>query len=362
MYYRKYFKKWIEDNIPKNRVIIYPYGDLGIALSKMLDDMGCEVLFFIDDYKKCEYCYKIEDAPLLDEKVILAVEPNNEALITKLKAKCYKKGYKEVDSIELFMAQIITQAYGVPNIANKHYIDKALKYFEPNCFKEFLLRGYPFDYLNKTKEMIAKGYPYDLNAKFQTLTKIENLYFYNDVIIEQNDIVVDAGTSYGWEQQITNFAKYTNNTVYGFEPNKDSFNRIKEETKEIKNIVIFNKALGDSNSTKFFVESSGGSMIVDYETDMKVETVKLDDILEHVDFIKMDIEGYELKALKGAKNLIKKCKPKLAICLYHKPEDIYEIPKFIKEIEPDYKLWIVCNEGFLWSGIKMFGIYYGNRK
>ena len=54
----------------------------------------------------------------------------------------------------------------------------------------------------------------------------------------------------------------------------------------------------------------------------------------------MDIEGAEMKAIKGAEASIKKYKPKLAICIYHKPLDIVEIPLLLKEIVPEYKIFI----------------------
>ena len=65
------------------------------------------------------------------------------------------------------------------------------------------------------------------------------------------------------------------------------------------------------------------------------EVRKLDDVLkgERVTFIKMDIEGSELAALKGAANT-------LAICIYHSPQDMLKIPIYIKSLVPEYKIYI----------------------
>ena len=61
---------------------------------------------------------------------------------------------------------------------------------------------------------------------------------------------------------------------------------------------------------------------------------------DKVSFIKMDIEGAELDALKGAEQTIKKVHPKLAISAYHKFEDLLEIPQFIQVIDSSYKFYL----------------------
>ncbi len=61
---------------------------------------------------------------------------------------------------------------------------------------------------------------------------------------------------------------------------------------------------------------------------------------EKVSFIKLDIEGCEQDALLGAAGIIKRDRSRLMIYIYHKPEDLYEIPFLIKELVPKYRLYI----------------------
>lgn len=74
----------------------------------------------------------------------------------------------------------------------------------------------------------------------------------------------------------------------------------------------------------------------------KIQVKTIDSILNGTEatYIKMDIEGSELKALQGAAGTIKKYKPKLAICVYHKPEDLIEIPSYIYSLRKDYKFYL----------------------
>ena len=74
----------------------------------------------------------------------------------------------------------------------------------------------------------------------------------------------------------------------------------------------------------------------------KIKLITLDDYLYNrkPTFIKFDIEGSETEAILGMKKIMRDFKPKLAICVYHKPSDLWKIPLLIKKINPRYKIFI----------------------
>jgi len=80
--------------------------------------------------------------------------------------------------------------------------------------------------------------------------------------------------------------------------------------------------------------------IDDFFLRQTVPAVRIDDITNNATFIKMDIEGAELNALKGAKKTIIANTPKLAISIYHQLNDLWEIPIYIKQLVPEYKLYV----------------------
>ncbi len=132
--------------------------------------------------------------------------------------------------------------------------------------------------------------------------------------------------------------------AYVFEPNPKQFEITKECLRGYPQVELFPYGIYDENTTLRFdsQEDSVGSSRLSNSGCIKVDVRKLDDLLgdRKVTCLKMDIEGSELAALRGAERIIREQRPKLAICIYHKPEDIWEIPGFILKCCPDYRLYI----------------------
>lgn len=77
------------------------------------------------------------------------------------------------------------------------------------------------------------------------------------------------------------------------------------------------------------------------EGELETEVDSIDHLIkEPVTFIKMDIEGSEYQAILGAENMITRHKPKLAISVYHKPEDIWQLPLLIYQFNPGYQFYL----------------------
>lgn len=75
------------------------------------------------------------------------------------------------------------------------------------------------------------------------------------------------------------------------------------------------------------------------------------DKLSRVDYIKMDIEGSEMAALNGASSVIREFRPRLAISGYHKPQDLWEIPNKLKDLNPGYAMAFGHHTPIVWESV-----------
>lgn len=85
------------------------------------------------------------------------------------------------------------------------------------------------------------------------------------------------------------------------------------------------------------------------------DAVSIDDYVTEagirVDFIKMDIEGAESEAIMGAADTIRRFRPKLAISIYHRPEDLWEIPRQLAALVPDYRFRFGHHSPVQWESV-----------
>lgn len=129
--------------------------------------------------------------------------------------------------------------------------------------------------------------------------------------------------------------------IYAFEPDLKNYSKLLESVKEYPNIICRQAGIGEETKQLRFSSRADGSK-VDSTGNEVVQIVALDDVLADipVTYLKMDIEGMECPALRGAKKLIQANRPKLAICTYHSNQDMVDVPRLILELNPDYQLFM----------------------
>ena len=125
--------------------------------------------------------------------------------------------------------------------------------------------------------------------------------------------------------------------IIEFEPDQYNVQKIEERVKRegIRDLKIVSKGVWSDTTTLCFQAEGKSSSSISEEGEIKIDVIRLDDMYDQFtpySLIKMDIEGSELEALKGAAKVIREISPALAICVYHKREDLITIPQYIKSL------------------------------
>lgn len=173
-------------------------------------------------------------------------------------------------------------------------------------------------------------------------------YFAEDIInLKDDEVFVDCGAYNGdtlWAFMNKVPGKKCRK-YYALEPDSGSCSDISKmiSCNSFRNVEIIRKGVWENSATLKFTGGTAINSCISSTGSIDVEVDSIDNMLlnrEKVTFIKMDVQGVELPALRGTAQIIKKDKPKLAICIYHKPEDIFRIPLYIKSINPSYKFYM----------------------
>ena len=170
---------------------------------------------------------------------------------------------------------------------------------------------------------------------------ISHVYFEDFFTKLPDEYFVDCGAADGdtiaeFKKRWPRFRKIT-----AFEPDPENMEKLREATRDDARIERIQGAVSNSDRMESF-SATGDQTSHLGSGEMKVRCYRLDDVMKHEKptFLKMDIEGSEFEALLGAQQIIMKYSPVLAICAYHKPDDIWQLPLLIHALNPNYKLFL----------------------
>ena len=186
-------------------------------------------------------------------------------------------------------------------------------------------------------------------------------YEKNGFVLSKGDYVIDAGANFGLFAIPANDKVGRSGKIFAFEPIKKTMHILKKNlvANKTKNVLPIPFALGQNNNILRFsvfksrLEESSGFFVKNSYLKEDVQQITLDNFvrknyIKKINFIKADIEGMERDLLKGAKNTIQKFKPKISICIYHRPHDPEVLERMIKNFVPDYEIFKTKEKLYAW--------------
>ena len=173
----------------------------------------------------------------------------------------------------------------------------------------------------------------------------QTMYIDRDIInFDNKEVIIDAGAYNGDSASLFRDRVGMSAAIYSFEPDSSNYDELKKRVYNDSKIYPEKIGLWKCKDTLRFSDDCNGSSHVERGGVFEIQVMDLDTYCREKDiiptYIKMDIEGAEMEALLGAQGNIKNNKPKLAICLYHKKEDIFAIPLLVHKMNPSYKMYI----------------------
>lgn len=330
-------------------IVIYGHGNLGGELRKGLENAGWPVRYFIDANQPTNLADKVlnlQDANryLTPDALIIVAIYDLYLEYASIQEALKEKGFKNVWNIldlrvwpELFQAghfhsalsweidtipaEQVQEAYGIlEDAASRQVYEELLRYF-----------------ITDTMSF--------------SLCPCEQQYMPDGVYQPGSDEhIVDCGAYNGDTMRAFYSALGGWQSYTAIEPDRDNLEKLcgsaqrdlpaclSERTRAVQ------AAVSDEAGTAVFCAKGSTSSHISTELAGQMQSVpivKLDDIIQGpVSLIKMDVEGFELRALQGAEGLILANQPLLAICGYHQQSDLWQIPLYMKKICPDYHIFL----------------------
>ena len=222
------------------------------------------------------------------------------------------------------------------------------KIFDDNFIKENLEsieKGYELfedEQSRKVYENTLKFYYSGQLELLDEMTTDKDEAFENILKLGNNETYVDLGAYNG--DTIDEFLHYAGKNyrkIVALEPNSKNFSKLKLHCADMERVDLWELGAYSHNTILEFNNKAGRNSAI-AESGTKTRVVSVDTILcgMSASYIKADVEGADFETILGMKNTLKNFKPKLNFSAYHRFEDIFRLATLIKEINPDYKIYL----------------------
>lgn len=343
----------------KMDVVLFGNGEYCMRFLNRIGNLTDRVKFILDnDYQK--WGGKLYGIPVVTPEILKDMEPLNTLVVITVESNVVEL-YEQVQGMGNYVIMVekilIHDVFPIVSedlYRNQHRIKEVSKLLYDDTSREI------YHEVIKRRMLYGSCDFSDLVVRGERAYRIPLLYSENK---PKDEIILDCGAYKGdtLKTFINTFGP-TLKKIYMFECMEDSLSELKRTVSYVRNgkyvpdILVMPYALSDHEGVASFVKIAnqpGASHLMESknyakgaycESDyVKVNVRTIDSLIpedENVTLIKMDIEGSEYEAILGAKRVIQKNKPRLAISIYHSGEDYYRLPLLVKELVPEYKIAI----------------------
>lgn len=136
--------------------------------------------------------------------------------------------------------------------------------------------------------------------------------------------------------------------VYAFEPDEENFRRLQDYAAGLgeepaSRVHVFKAGVGDRRATLRFNATGNTAAALSEDGAVEIEVLPVSDVVEaggRAVYVKYDVEGAEWEALKGTEALIAEARPRLAVSVYHRPDDLWQLPLYLRRLDSSYSLFL----------------------
>ncbi len=340
-------------------VYLFGAGQTGRQLAEVLIRSGIQVRAFIDEIQ-ANLCQSILGVPVLlpdsdsiDKQIdtfVTIFNPRHEYLESASRLK-EQYGFQKVHPGVCLMQKFPDECLPFYFFTQKQELDDKMNDYSD--LRRVLADSLSRDFLDSYLEMIV-------NARFF----INLMKGYNPFLIlkeklcqSKSLLLFDCGAFDG--DTISAFRELfseENLQVHAFEPDLGNYTKLLENhsLSDFDRKSKFNNlAVWSSDKTLGFSFTHSQGSCIDPMSSDQISAVSLDSYYLSSDFamheqtviIKLDVEGAELEALRGAKLIIEQEEPVLVVSVYHRPHDILEIHKYLNSLNSNYVYFLRCYGG-----------------